>query len=129
MLFDGGRNKSFDIERFKSIKGDFSDEGNEDIFGSWVGFCLIPRVTHKGSGEGGRRHTWWVQQFCDIFGKRGDAWHMILGDNPTGHGFVLRDLVLIELSGHAPPSLQLGMGGGDGRAGGSHNFEVKIKTV
>ena len=54
---------------------------------------------------------------------------MILGDNPTGHGFVLRDLVLIELSGHAPPSLQLGMGGGDGRAGGSHNFEVKIKTV
>ena len=28
---------------------------------------------------------------------------MILGDNPTGHGFVLRDLVSIELSGHAPP--------------------------
>ena len=34
---------------------------------------------------------------CDIFGKKGDAWHMILGDNPAGHGFVLRDLVLIEL--------------------------------
>ena len=77
----------------------------------------------------GRLHTWWVQQFCDIFGKRGDAWHMILGDNPTGHGFVLRDLVLIELSGHAPPPLQLGTGGMGG--GGSHNFnfEVKIKTV
>ena len=29
---------------------------------------------------------------------------MILGDNPTGHGFVVRDLVLIELSGHAPTS-------------------------
>ena len=29
---------------------------------------------------------------------------MILGDNPTGHGFVVRDLVLIELSGHAPSS-------------------------
>ena len=41
--------------------------------------------------------TWWVQQFCDIFGKKGDAWFMILGDNPAGHGFVLRDLVLIEL--------------------------------
>ena len=27
------------------------------------------------------------QQFCDIFGKKGDAWHMILGDNPTGDGF------------------------------------------
>ena len=29
---------------------------------------------------------------------------MLLGDNPTGHSFVLRDLVLIELSGHALPS-------------------------
>ena len=33
-----------------------------------------------------------MQQFCDIFGKKGDAWHMILGDNPAGHSFVLRDL-------------------------------------
>ena len=38
-----------------------------------------------------------MQQFCDTFGKKGDGWHMILGDNPAGHGFVLRDLVLIEL--------------------------------
>ena len=45
-----------------------------------------------------------MQQFCDIFGKKGDTWHMILGDNPAGHGFVLRELVLIELSGHSPPS-------------------------
>ena len=29
---------------------------------------------------------------------------MILGDSPTGHGFVVRDLVLIELLGHALPS-------------------------
>ena len=28
---------------------------------------------------------------------------MILGDNPAGHGFVSRDLVLIELSGYVPP--------------------------
>ena len=54
-------------------------------------------VTHKGSREGGTIHTWWVQQFCDIFGNKGDALHMIPGDNPAGHGFVLRDLVLIEL--------------------------------
>ena len=38
-----------------------------------------------------------MQQFCDIFGKKGDARHMLLGDNPAGHGFVLRNLVLIEL--------------------------------
>ena len=38
-----------------------------------------------------------MQQFCDIFGKKGDACHMILGDNPAGHSLVLRDLVLIEL--------------------------------
>ena len=35
---------------------------------------------------------------CDIFGKKGDARHMILGDNPAGHGFALRNLALIELS-------------------------------
>ena len=89
-----------------------------------------------------------MQQFCDIFGKKGDAWHMILGDNPAGHGFVLRDLVLIELSGHAPPSSlgerevknfrkvfaggRVGVRnfnfGGEG-GGGSRNFEVKIKTA
>ena len=38
----------------------------------------------------------------DIFGKKGDAWHMILGDNPAGHGFILRDIVLIGLSVQAP---------------------------
>ena len=38
-----------------------------------------------------------MQQFFDIFGKKGDAWNLIPGDNPAGHGFVLRDLVLIEL--------------------------------
>ena len=81
---------------------------------------------------------------------------MILGDNPTGHGFVVRDLVLIELSGHAPPSSlgERGKGGlkisekillGAGSeilimvvvvvvvvvcaGGGSRNFEVKIKTA
>ena len=78
---------------------------------------------------------------------------MILGDNPTGHGFVVRDLVLIELSGHAPPSslgergrgvknfrknlagdrvrnFNFGGGGGGGMGGGgSRNFEVKIKTA
>ena len=38
-----------------------------------------------------------MQQFCYIFGKKGDAWLMILGDNPARNGFVLRDLVLIEI--------------------------------
>ena len=38
-----------------------------------------------------------MQQFCDIFVKKGDAWHIILGDNSAEHGFVLRDLVSIEL--------------------------------
>ena len=78
---------------------------------------------------------------------------MILGDNPTGHDFVVNDLVLIELSGHAPPSSleERGKGGlkisektllaaGSeililvvvvvvGGTGGSRNFEVKIKTA
>ena len=38
-----------------------------------------------------------MQQFFNIFGKKGDNLRMILGCNPAGHCFVLRDLVLIEL--------------------------------
>ena len=38
-----------------------------------------------------------MQQFCDIFGKKGDAWHVILGNNSAGHDFALRGLVLTEL--------------------------------
>ena len=38
-----------------------------------------------------------MEQFFDIFGKKGDNWHMIMGDNPAGDTLVLMDLVLIEL--------------------------------
>ena len=85
LLFDGEEMKLFDRERFKSIKGDFS--------GCWIGFFRVPRVTHKGSGKGETVHTWWVEQFWDIFHKKEDAWHMFLVYNPAGHGFVLKDLV------------------------------------
>ena len=51
---------------------------------------------------------------------------MIVGDNTAGHGFVLRDLVLIELSGHAtPPPPVWGRGVknfGKVFAGGVRNF-------
>ena len=60
-------------------------------FPSSSGFAI------KVQGKKGTVHTWWVQQVFDIFGKKGDTWCMILGDNPAGHGFVLKDLVLIEL--------------------------------
>ena len=50
-----------------------------------------------------------MQQLCDIFGNKGMPPGMILGDNPTGHGFVLRDLVL-RFQDMQP--LQLGGGGG-----------------
>ena len=53
LLFDGERNQTFDSKRFKYIKGNISDEGNMQIFSSWVGFSSIPRVSHKGSGGGG----------------------------------------------------------------------------
>ena len=92
-----GKNYTFNSERFKYIKGDFSDGENEYIFGCWVGFSPIPRVSHKGSGKRGTVHTWWAQQFFDIFDKKGDTWHMILGINLAGHCLVLRNLVLIKL--------------------------------
>ena len=46
-------------------------------------FSPSPGLLMKVQGKEEPVHTWWVQQFCDIFGKKGDAWHMILGDNPT----------------------------------------------
>ena len=65
-----------------------------------------------------------------MFKGRGNSPHLvgaiILEDNPAGHGFVLRDLVLIELSEHAPPSSLGGYTVGEGE---SRNFEVKIKTA
>ena len=67
------------------------------MFGCWVGFFPIPKVPHKASGEGGTVQTWWEQEFCDIFGKKGNVRHMFLGDKPTGHSFGSGDLVLIEL--------------------------------
>ena len=79
----GGRNETFDSQRLKSIKWDFSDGGNEKIFGYWVGFFPSPRLPMKVQGNGEPVHTWWVQQFCNIFGTKGDNWHMILGDNPA----------------------------------------------
>ena len=58
---------------------------------------LIPRISWKGSGEGGTVHTWWREQRNikggEIFGRRGNTRGIILGDNPAGHGFVLWDLV------------------------------------
>ena len=54
----------------------------------------MSRASHKGSGERGTFHTWWVKQLFDIFVKKGDNWYVIMGDN---HCFILRDLVLIEL--------------------------------
>ena len=56
-----------------------------------------------------------MQQSSEIFYKKGDAWQIILGDNPAGHDFVLRDFDLIELSGHAPPSPTAWEKGGGGQ--------------
>ena len=64
-------NETFDSKRFQSIKGDFSDGENEQIFGCWVGFPSIPRVSHKGLGEGGNSPH--------LVGATIFIWHMILG--------------------------------------------------
>ena len=49
-----GRNETFNSERFKSIKEDFSDGGHEYIFGSWVGFVPIPGFPIKVQGKEGQ---------------------------------------------------------------------------
>ena len=97
MLFDGEEIKLLTAKDLNLLMGGFlMGEMNKSLAVRYD-FSPIPRVTRKSSVEGGTVHTWSVQQFCDMFGKKGDGWHMILGDSPAGHGFVLRDLVLIEL--------------------------------
>ena len=91
MLFDGEEMKLLTEKDLNLLRGIF-------LMGKWVNFYLLGRIfPHPQgfpwcfSGEGGT-----VQQFFDIFGKKGDIWR-ILGDNTAGHCFVLRELVLIEL--------------------------------
>ena len=60
-------------------------------------FSSSPGFAIKIQGKEGTVHTWWVQQVFDIFGKKENTWRTILEDNPAGHGFLLKDLVLIEL--------------------------------
>ena len=60
--------------------------------------AAVAKVSNKGLGEWWATVlTWRVQQFFDIFVKEGDTARMILGDNSTGHCFILTDLVLIRL--------------------------------
>ena len=53
------------------------------MFFSWVGFRPSPGFPIKIQGKGAV-HIWCVQQFFDIFGKKGYTRRMILGDNPAG---------------------------------------------
>ena len=52
------------------------------------GFPSSPGFPIKVESKGVTVHTWWVQHFFDIFGKKGDIWHMILGNKPAGHSCV-----------------------------------------
>ena len=83
-----------EMSKFLAVGYDFSPFPGFPI--KVVGIFPTLKVSHKVSGEGRTVITWWVQLFCDIFGNKRDAWCVILGYNPSGHGFVLRDLVLIK---------------------------------
>ena len=97
LLFDGGRNDTFNSGKFKLIKKNFFRGVSEKIFGCWVR-CSPPifRVSQKGLGEWGTVLTWWGQQSSieggDTLGKKGNTWAIILGDNPSGYCFVLTKL-------------------------------------
>ena len=67
------------------------------MFSCWVRFSPpIFRVSQKGSGKRGTVHTWWGQQNNigggDILGTKENTWGIILGDNPSGYCFILRNL-------------------------------------
>ena len=45
-------NQTFDNEIFKSIKGNFYNGENEQIFGCWAGYFPIPAFSIKVQGKG-----------------------------------------------------------------------------
>ena len=93
-----GRNDTFDSGRYKSINRSFSG-GNGKVFGCWVGFSPISRVSHKGSREGRQSTLGGCNKPTgQTFGMKGDTSGIILGDNAAGYCFVWRDLVSSSFS-------------------------------
>ena len=60
-------------------------------------FFPSPGFPTKVQGKGEQSTSGGCNNVLTFLVRREDVWHMILGDNPAGPGFVLRDLVLIEL--------------------------------
>ena len=60
-------------------------------------FSSSPGFPIKVLGKGEQSTTGRCNNFVTFLVRRENAWHMILGDNPAGHDFVLRALALIEL--------------------------------
>ena len=56
-------------------------------------FSPSPGLPIKVQGKGKQSTPGGCNSFVTLLVRRENAWHMILGDNPAGHGFVLRDLV------------------------------------
>ena len=48
-------------------------------------------------GKGEQSTPGGCNNFVTFLVRKENAWHMILGNDPAGHGFALRDLALIEL--------------------------------
>ena len=95
-----GKHDTFDRGRSKFIKEDFSG-------GKWVNFSLLGGIACHPKGfpqrfreRGDSPHLVWEtkqHQRRGHFGKKEDTGGTILGDNPAGHCFVLRDLVPTSL--------------------------------
>ena len=83
LLFDGEEMKLLTAKDLNLLRRIFL-MGEMSIFlAIEQDFSPSPGLPMKVQEKGEPVPTWWVQQFCDIFGKNRDAWHMILGDNPA----------------------------------------------
>ena len=65
-----GRNETFSSERFKSIKGDFSDGENNYIFGCWVGFPPSPGFPIKVQDKEGQSASGVCNNFLTFLLRR-----------------------------------------------------------
>ena len=96
MLFDGEEIKILIAKDLNLLRGIFLTGEISKIL--VVRKDFFPFIIFRIKVQGKREQTirGWCNNFFDIFGKKGDTWRMNLGDNPARHGFILRDLILIE---------------------------------
>ena len=93
LLFDGEEMKFLTAKDLNILREIFLMGQMSKSLAIGYDFSSSPGFPIKVLGKGGQSTPGGCNSFVTLLVRRENAWHIILGDNPAGHGFVLRDLV------------------------------------